>query len=85
MSALGEAADEPPRFAVNVALVVGQPLFATVGLGLALEQENGQGAAQGEMACREGVTDWAAVFVLRAVPAIVLSIFDAPVAASQTH
>lgn len=60
MSALGGAADEPPRFAVNVALVVGQRLFATVGLGLALEQENGQGPAQGEVARRDGVTDRAA-------------------------
>ena len=83
MAALGEAADEPPRLAVNVMLEVGQRLSATWALGLGLEQENGQGAEQGKIARGGGTAHRATVLVLSAIPAIVLPIFDAPVVASQ--
>ena len=83
MPALGEAADQPPRLAVNVVLKVGQRFFAAFALGLPLEQKDSQRPKQGEIACCEGITHWAAVLVLGAIPAIILPIFDAPVAASQ--
>ena len=83
MAALGESADEAPRFAVNVALKVGRRVFGAFGLGLGLEPEDGQGPKQGEIARRSGFTYWAAVLVLSAIPAIVLPVFDAPVPASQ--
>jgi len=83
MPALGEAADQPPRLAVDVVLKVGQRFFAAFALGLPLEQKDSQRPKQGEIACREGVTDWAAVLVLGTIPAVVLSIFDAPVIAGQ--
>ena len=83
MPALGESADEAPSFAVNVALKVGQRLFGAFGLGLSLKEENGQGAKQRQMARRSGFTDGATVLVLGPIPAIVLSIFDAPVVAGQ--
>jgi hypothetical protein len=42
MPALGEAADQPPRLAVNVVLKVGQRFFAAFALGLPLEQKDSQ-------------------------------------------
>jgi len=83
MPSLCEAADEPPRLAVDVALEVGQGFFTVGALGLALEQENRQRPKQGQVARHRGVTHRAAVLVLGAVPAIVLPIFDAPVVAGQ--
>ena len=83
MAALGESADEAPRFAVNVALKVGQRVFAAFGPGLGLEEENGQGPKQGQIARRGGVPHGATVLVLGPIPAVVLSIFDAPVVAGQ--
>ena len=83
MPVLGEAADQPPRLTVNVALEVGQRFLTASTLGLALEQKNGQRPKQGEIARRSGFPHWAAVLVLSAIPAIVLPVFDAPVPASQ--
>ena len=80
---LGESADEAPRFAVDVALKVGQGFLAVLALGLRLEEKNGQRAEQGQIARGGGVTHRAAVLVLSAIAAIVLSIFDAPVLARQ--
>jgi len=83
MSWLGESADEAPRFAVNVALKVRQGFFAVRALGLRLEEKNGQRPKEGQIARGGGVPHRAAVLVLGAVPAIVLTIFDAPVLARQ--
>jgi hypothetical protein len=83
MAALGKAADEPPRMAVNVVLEVRQRLLTPLASGLGLEQENGQGAEQGEIARGGGVVPSATVLVLSAIAAIVLPIFDAPVVAGQ--
>jgi len=58
-------------------------LFGAFGPELGLEQENGQGAKQRQVARRHGVTHRAKVLVLGPIPAIVLSIFDAPVVAGQ--
>jgi len=80
---LGESADEAPRFAVNVALKVGQGFFAVWALGLRLEEKNGQRPKEGQIARGGGVPHRAAVLVLSAVPAIVLTIFDAPMLARQ--
>ena len=84
MAWLCEAADEAPRFAVNMALKVGQGFFAVFALGLRLEEKDGQRPKQGQIARGGGVTHRAAVLVLSAIPAIVLSIFDAPVPAGQS-
>jgi hypothetical protein len=81
MPALCEAADQSPRFAVNVVFKVGQRFLTP--LGLALEQEDAQRPKQGEMACQGGLAHWAAVLVLSAIPAIVLPVCDAPVSASH--
>ena len=83
MSAPGKAADQPPRVAMNVALIVRQRLFATSGVGLAFEEQNGQRSEQAEIARGGGVAHRAAVLVLGAIPAIVLPIFDAPMSARQ--
>ena len=40
---------------------------------------------KGEITRRSGLTHWAAILVLSAIPAIVLSIFDAPVVASDAE
>src|SRR5881396_4440918 len=81
MAPFGQSADESPRFAVDVALKIGQRFFTGFAAGLALEQKNGQRAKQGEIARRGGLTHRATVLVLGAIPAIVLPVFDAPVAA----
>ena len=83
MPRLGEAADQSPRFAVNVALKIGQRFLAAFIPGLLLEQENGQRPKQGEITRRSALTHRAAVLVLGTIPAIVLPIFDAPVVASD--
>ncbi len=83
MRALGETADQSPWFAVNVPLKVGQRLLAVLVLSLAFEEENGQRPKEGKMARRGGLMDRTAVLVLRAIAAIVLTVFDTPVNASD--
>ena len=83
MPALCESADEPPRFSQDVTFKVGQRFFSTLALGLPLEQENSQRPEQGKVARCGGLTHRASIFVLRAVAAVVLPVFDAPVAAAQ--
>jgi hypothetical protein len=68
---------------VDVTFKVGQRFFRALVLGLPLEQENGQRPEQGKVARRSGLTHWAAIFVLGAVPAVVLSVFDAPMFAGH--
>lgn len=81
MSGLGEAADQPPRFAVNVVLKVGERFFATFAQSLPLEQENGQRPKEGEIARCGGLLHGAAVLILGTIPTIVLPVFDTPVSA----
>lgn len=81
MSGLGEAADQPPRFAVNVVLEVGEGFFATAALSLPLEQEDGQRPKEGKIARGGGLLHRAAVLILGTIPAIVLPVFDTPVSA----
>ena len=83
MSAGYKSADQTPRLTVNVRFMIREGLFATWARGLRHEQENRQRAKQGQIARRRGVAHGAAVFVLGAIPAIVLAIFNAPVVAGQ--
>ena len=66
-------------------LEIGQGFLGVLARALELEKEDGQGAKQGEIACRPGVSDGATVLVLGAVPPVVLAILDGPVAANQVQ
>ena len=66
-------------------LEIGQGFFGVLARALELEEEDGQGAKQGEIACRRGVSDGAPVLVLGAVPPVVLAILDGPVASGQAQ
>ena len=52
---------------------------------LLLEQKNGQGPEQGKIARRNGLTDRATVLILGTIPAIVLTVFDAPMIACDSQ
>ena len=64
MWGLGEAADQPSRFALNLALNVGERCFATFAPSLPLEQENGQRPKEGEITRCGGLLHGAAVLIL---------------------
>jgi hypothetical protein len=68
---------------MNLALEIGQGLFAVFALGLDFEQEDSQGAKQAEIACGGGIAHGAAILILSAVAAVVLAIFNTPMAAGQ--
>jgi len=82
-SARHKAADQGSWPAMTTPLEIGQGVFGVRARALELEEEDGQGAKQGEIACRRGVSDGATVLVLGAVPPVVLAVFDSPVAANQ--
>ena len=83
MSSLGEATDQSPRLAVNVLFKVGQGSLSALAPSLPFEQKNGQRAEERKIARCRSFLYRAAVFVLGAIPAVVLSVFDAPVVASD--
>jgi len=68
---------------MNVVLKIGQGFLAAFDLGLFLEQKDGQGPKQGQIASGRGIADRAAVPVLGAIAPIVLPVFDAPMIAGQ--
>lgn len=70
-------------------MVIDMPLevrqaFLTVGARpLAFMHKDRQGAKEGKVARAAGFVHLAAIFILRAIPAMVLPVFDAPVAAIE--
>jgi len=78
-----EAADQAPGTAANPAFKIPLGELAASVRAVSLAQEYGQGAKQREVASRVGFAHRTTVFVLGAVAAVMLAIFDAPVIASQ--
>lgn len=68
---------------MNLALKVGQGFFPVGQQLLPLEEKNRQRPKQGQRAGGVGVAHGTAVLVLGSIPAMVLAVFDAPVAAGQ--
>jgi hypothetical protein len=62
-------------------LKVGQRFLAALTPSLPFEQKNGQRAEERKIARRRSFLHRTAVFVLGAVPAVVLTVFDTPVVA----
>src|SRR6266404_7882241 len=63
---------------MDVPLEIGQGFFAAFSGGLLLEQEDGKGAEEREVARTVGLVDAAAVLILGAVSTMMLAILNAP-------
>ena len=64
-------------------LKIGEGFFAAFAVTLLLEQKDRQGPKQAQIARRYRVPDCTAIFILGAIPSMVLAIFNAPVVPSQ--
>ena len=74
--------DDPPGLATTTALKVGEGAAGPRAGPLTLEEINHQGAEQRQITSRAGLADQAAVFVLGAVAAVVLTVLNGPMVAS---
>src|SRR5512139_952449 len=77
--------DDPTGLATTTALKVGEGAAGPGAGPLTLEEINHQGAEQRQITGRAGLADQAAVFVLGAVAAVVLTVLNGPMVASQSQ
>jgi hypothetical protein len=73
-----EPADQGRWCSQDFSFVIRQGLFAASHPALPLVKVDSQRTKEGEIPCRGRIADGAAIFVLRAISAEVLTVFDAP-------
>lgn len=73
-----EPTDQRRWSSQDLALVIGQGFLAIPDPALPFVKENGHGTKEGEIACRGGIADRAAIFILGAISSEVLAVFNAP-------